>query len=482
MVGKINMGKSFKTALAFIFLILIAFSCSENKSDKTVTARSPVTQADANSPDIVFIVMDTLRFDALLDPMTSKVKNSPIAHRMKNAAIYTNAYSTSCWTIPAHASMFSGLLPNQHHADQTNWTLSDDILSVQEILAQNGYHTVGITENPMLNSKSGFAKGFTNYLEPYRQWKPEYLFKEVDDLLLKALDEKDSQDKPVYIFVNIMNPHWPYWPPHSEFDKNTAGRSYLSSIYLQTRYTIPNWYLNFVDKSEENLAVIKYLYDRECRIAMDKTDRILKTMDQKRNRKRLVILVSDHGENFGEHGHRDHVFSLNEELVHVPIVLLGEDINQREDLRPVSLVDIFPTILAAAKIDAPPNEGQSLLEAGDPNRPCYFAYAYPKQVLDVFKEKDQVNPLLNQYKTSLLGVKSGDWKFVVNELGNRTLFNLTEDPYEMINLERLRPEVVEKMSALLKSYKAKQVAVAEPDEMKLDRETEKSLRSLGYLQ
>ena len=437
---------------------------------------------DPGLPDIIVITLDTFRYDVLFDPVTGEAKDGALAPVIEKGRVFTNAYSTSSWTMPAHASMISGLYPNVHKADQEYWRIGEKFPVAAELLTARGYFTAGITENSMLHRLSGFPRGFYRYHEAFTQAAPRKKMTLALDRLDEVLGDSDLGDRPLFLFVNLIDAHWPY-EPRREAYQPLDGIDYDEAIRIQKDYSIARWYLNKVDKSPERLALLRYLYDLEAADGLEKVNKMLAVLEQRRHRPKKIVILSDHGENFGEHGHRDHCFSLNEELVHVPMILVGDGVEPGRSDSPVSLVDLFPTILQWGKTAVPQNAGLSLNDPLPKERALFMSYGYPLQTLQAFSPKQRSNPLLEPFLSRLTGARKMVWKMVVRESGGVYLYDLAQDPGEMTNIVTDNRDAAVAMSKEIDKYKASESdAYRSEKPMIMDKAAKQSLKSLGYIQ
>ncbi len=197
-------------------------------------------------PNIVMIVLDTHRVDRLSCYGYSKKTSPNIDHFSDGATIYQNAISPAQWTIPAHASMFTGEYPSYHQTIQASHALSADKKTFIEILSENGYDTYGFCNNPLvgvLNNglRRGF-KGFYNYggavLSPYERpeeiRKPSHqlkrIFQKIIQPIATPIQQKVADSADVFQF--ILNPRIvALWTRHANF-KGDTGRSLRDAYYL----------------------------------------------------------------------------------------------------------------------------------------------------------------------------------------------------------------------------------------------------------
>jgi arylsulfatase A-like enzyme len=208
----------------------------------------------------------------------------------------------------------------------------------------------------------------------------------------------------------------------------------------------------------------------------------------------FFVVTSDHGENLGDHGHVDHVFSLHESLIRVPLIVHDRARPRRGavDGRPVQLVDLFPTVLEAAGVSAEafPNQGLSLLSGRiiPPDRAIVTEYEWPAQVLSCFDESDRDDPALAPYKRALRSINVGGTKLIWASEGQQEAYDLSADPTESVNawddwkstgaVASLEAGLTE---ALTVFEAGRKVLPEDVSTDAVDEATREALRSLGYL-
>lgn len=457
------------------------------------SAPVPDAKPRAELPDIALLVLDTVRYDSLFNIKTGEARHPQIREIASGARVFNNALSTSCWTVPSHASMMTGLYPNRHKADMENWYFGEKAPFLPELLFRNGYFTAGLTENPVVRSETGFSRGFTLFDDTYKrlfydEWKTFRSSPKIKTSLTPALVETLANHEviaghPLFLFVNLIDPHWPYMPAQSMYEQKPGAMSYKEAIEFQQEYTIVTWYLQQVSSSEDAMKLLRYLYELEIRETVKKVQKIVHALQSRANRKTVIFIVADHGELFGQKGHFAHMFNLLHSLTHVPMMVIGDGIEPGIVEEPVSLVDVFRTVCELAKIKPPENEGENLLGSLPKERALFFSSAYPLYSMKFFDPKDRTSDLVAPLLTPIRAVVKNGWKMVVDDLGNRELYNLNEDPAESKNLINSNESISKTLSKLLDNYLARTTNQYKATrKITLDKKTESNLRALGYVQ
>jgi len=439
--------------------------------------------------NIVVIVMDTARQDRLSCYGHDRETSPRLTLLAESATIYTNAHSTSSWTGPGHASLFTGLHSVSHGVTQEDWSMSQDLLTFAEVLTERGYRAVGVVENPMLLPDRGYAQGFSEYYESWRAGSPGSSGHAVDDFR-RALDG-GAPGQPFLIFVNLIAPHSPY-NSSKQFRNTFVTRPEIrveSDMWRQ-------YYTGRRSFSADEIQHLNELYDAELLY----TDHLVGEMVDELVARDLwndtvFIVTSDHGENIGDHAHMDHVFTLFETTTKIPLIAHQPELfttGRTADV-PVQLTDIFPTVLEIAGVDIRdfPSQGYSLLGMAVPeDREIFTEYYYPAQVLSCYgKEEHRQSPLLTPYLRRIRSLARGDMRFLWGSDGRHELYDQARDPEELTNLIESEEyaEVRHDMETRLTTWfqELEQDAGDEPrgdDSEELDEETKEALRSLGYLE
>jgi arylsulfatase A-like enzyme len=480
-------------------VISIAAALAIALSLRGVLSRTHAAAAVAGSasarPNVVLIVMDTARADRLSCYGYERETSPRLAGLATASATYSNAYSTSSWTAPGHASLFTGLFPVAHGATQEDWGLDGELTTVAEVLSANGYRTVGIVENPMLSPDLGYAQGFGEY---HQVWLPRTRPGPGSEALDRFVEVVGgaTPGEPFFVFVNLIEPHSPYNSSRQFRERFLTD----PSIPLEAN----EWREYYVGRrtfSEGEITHLNELYDAELLF----TDHLVGEMADALEELGLLdgtvfIVTSDHGENIGDHGHMDHVFSLYETTTRVPLVVRypplfapGSTVES-----PVQLIDLFPTVLALAGADPAehPSHGLSLLGDLPPDRDVLCEYYYPRQAVKGYRRlDDRKSPRLEPYLRRIRSLTAGGMKLIWGSDGRSELYDLRVDPDERVDVadspehEGTLAALTERLAGLVEAHGRELPDAPDtasersdgPDDA-LDEETLEALRSLGYLE
>lgn len=414
-------------------------------------------------PNIVLYVVDTVRADRLGAYGYGKRTSPRLDAFAADAVLFENAYAQSSWTRPAVASLFTGLLPPAHRTVGRRSVLPEDAVTLAEILAANGYEGMGLVRNPNVGRAFGFAQGFTRFRSEDRERDETML-----DRVRLWLDERRSAEGPFFLFLHAIDPHGPYDPAPEFEEMFEAGGA--PAHYRTVRYLLR---LNRgeVEPGPGTAEALSRLYDAE----VAQNDRAFGELLDELSVRGLdedtaVIYVSDHGEEFAEHGRWEHGLSLYEEVLRVPFVMRLPGTPPRRVEAPAQHVDLLPTLLGYLGIEAPPNDGRDLLAVrGRGDGP-----------LDVYTHLD-----VDGHRAA--SVMRGRYKLVLPRSPSQgtgpMLFDLEEDPDELEDLAADRPDIVERMVGLLAERNlADQVESAEEiEDDQLDEDVRRRLKALGYV-
>jgi arylsulfatase A-like enzyme len=395
--------------------------------------------------NVIIIAVDTLRADHLGCYGYSRDTSPNIDTLARQGVLCEMCISPAPWTLPSFSTIFTSLYPTQHGAETVHSTLRQSVPTLAEILKEQGYTTGAVINAPALKPAYGVDRGFDHY-----HMTPEE-GRIADGTTLDALEWLDSVgDIPFFAFLHYFDPHLPYSPP-SPYDKmftvkydGSVGYSFNLEGFSRVRDSM---FVQMQELTRADWRRIVDLYDGEITFTDAAIADLLKGLDERNLRDNtLIVFLSDHGEEFFEHGGFEHGHTLYQELIHVPLLFrLPGKLPQGARLsRPVRLLDVAPTILDFLDIEAPGNfEGVSLRpllegkgqmpDPGDKLLPAGVAYA---EALMHGREKKCVITY--------------PWKLVY-ETGTeeQNLFGLEDDPGETQDVTGSYPERVKRLEGLL---------------------------------
>jgi arylsulfatase A-like enzyme len=321
-------------------------------------------------PDVVLVSIDSLRFDHVGCYGYSK-PTTPVFDRLAAEGVrFQNAVSSTSWTLPAHASLFTGLYDATHGLVDNGLKLSDNLLTLAVVMKAAGYRTAGFFGGPYLLPSYGLSQGFDTYvgcmssleedghdpLEERVAAKGEAV-RSFRDVTGPRTVEKVTEwlgtldDRPFFLFLHLWDVHYDYIPPDEYarlFDPDYKGT--LTGQHMMSNAAVSP---NMPKRDLEHLIA---LYDGEIRFTDDNLAKILAEIERRgRMQSSLVVVLSDHGEEFFEHGNKGHQKSLYEESVRIPLVFRwpGKLDRGRVVKDQVRITDVMPTIAALAGAPIP---------------------------------------------------------------------------------------------------------------------------------
>lgn len=441
-------------ALGVLGLGAWALGIATDRSGPVPVDRRASLPGAQDRPNVVLIVADTLRADAL-EPWGAPEGTSPATARMASESVlFSRAYAQASWTRPSVATILTGQYPSQHGATHKMSILPDKTYTLAEALRSEGYWTAAFTTNinvtPVFNFQQGFDE-FT-YLEPafyfgatesatglsaYKllrlvreRWFADRIYfqhyyqdAEVVNRAVHAWLEQNPPE-PFFLFIHYMDPHDPYF----EIPYNGHGVARV----------------NDPDPAPERAAELRELYLQDVRYLDDHLGPLWERLRALGLLERsVVVFTADHGEEFQEHGGWWHGTTLYEEAIHVPLLIHRprEPWAGRKVPAVVRTVDIVPTILNAVGAEVPPTvAGRDLFGPDSENDPILYA------------EEDLEG-------NRLAAIRIGRWKLIEANPDNPRglqpieLYDLEADPGETRNLAGEEKRKVAELRARLESFR-----------------------------
>ena len=321
-------------------------------------------------PNVVLIVMDTTRADRCSFSGYDRDTTPRLAALAREATVYLDAWSPSGWTAPAHASLFSGLRPEHHGLFRGNREfLGPEIETIAERLRGAGYRTACFSNNDAVSRSTGLAQGFEVFVPLYEDSSRPYPWAvETHGRALRWALDQHRRGAPFFLFINDMEPHLPYTPPEETAARfRRAGTSEDMVEWGRHLLSTQAWQhnLGISRLSRPQIEHASDLYDAEIRCLDELIGALVQGLRSEGILdETLFIVTADHGENLGEHGLMDHVFSLHRTIRHVPLLIRypARFERGREVTEVVRLEDVPPTILEVCGLPPPGGlDGQSLL-------------------------------------------------------------------------------------------------------------------------
>ncbi len=427
----------------------------------------------ADGDNVVLIILDTTRVDDLKrakTPHLDDISDTGIAFR--------RAFANAPWTLPSHATLLTGVYPRTHGAHAAHKRFESDLRRLPEAFASAGYETMAVSNNPWFTEEFGFDRGFDTFYKSWQLTQSRHDFRKVFlentglDLLYELvkhtltgntrrnianaayeayslLSDKRSdkgavksnaffrewltdrkETDPFFVCINYLEPHLEYRPP-----ADLAEKYLPEDVSYEEAMEIPQDPWGYVCEEFEltpdefeilhalHLAEVEYTDQRvgELVSALKSADVLDETH---------LVVTSDHGENIGDHGLIDHIFSLHDTLTHVPLIM--SDAPSSVDGRSlVEHVDLVPTLLDRASIDDPLREqaaGHSLYSEVVARKAVISELVAPQPSMAQLEERYTVPESVRIFDRGLTSIRTSDAKLVAGTDGSEELYSVGDDP------------------------------------------------------
>jgi arylsulfatase A-like enzyme len=420
----------------------------------TASARGVEPAGARPRPNVLLIVMDTVRADHLSCYGYEKPTAPDLERIAAEGVLYEQAISPGSWTLPSHATLFTGLYPRDHHTTAASWKLDDSFTTLAEVLAAEGYATAGFSNNPWVSRGTGLTQGFAAFLD---MWRDDERSRGGDDgaaltneLVLDLL-ASPGRTAPFFVFINYMEPHLPYAPPAS-----FEGRFVPSSVPRAQVEALRGWQtpreLGYIlrvpgfEATGDQLRILGALYDGEIAYLDSKVGELVQALESRGILKdTLLIVTSDHGEHLGDHHLMDHKMSVYDALIRVPLIVRYPGVVPAgvRIRGPVQTNDVFPTVLKLCGIERPPTQDAAVLPMREEEvvrRDTFAEFGRPTEFLKI-ATKSFPGVDVAPFDRSLVAVRGPRYKYVWATDGRSELFDLRSDPGEEHDLSAGQPEV-----------------------------------------
>lgn len=465
-------------------------------------------------PNVIWVVWDTVRSDHMSLYGYSKATTPRLDEFARQALVFDNCLSPAPHTIPAHASMFTGLLPSEHGASNAYQRLDDEFITVAELLSKAGYRTYFWSANPHVSGTKSFDQGFQKEEHPWdrgtradalRIIKKKIAADSPESEMVQRLNEPGPKtpwtlkacgelaqagvlrwlnseaetngganganarlkpDAPFFIFLNYMEAHRPLVP------RDESRRRFLTEVQVERSRRlnfdwVTTWAYTFGLHSlpAEELEIYRGLYDASI-LELDAVfAELLDALGAGGHLDDTVIaLTSDHGESMGDHHMLDHQYSLYGELLRIPLLIhYPSKVKAGRDSRPVMSYDLFPTILELAGLNPPVGVQYKCVSLLSPlatrDRVCEYPAPFEQPYAAVGDEFSSFDPAV--WHRRLWSLQTDRYKLIRSaSLDKRVpetrheLYDLEADPGEMNNLAVTDVKTVVELSARLDAYLA----------------------------
>lgn len=423
----------------------------------------------------IVIVLDTMRYDHTSLYGYSR-KTTPMLDQLsKEAVVFRNAYTTTSWTLPAHVSLFSGKNLEEHGVVTPNDRISETYPLAAEIFQQNGYVTAAFTGGGFIEDSYGFARGFQVYSNIPGSVFSKNSAQRVFNHFKNYIGKYWGND--LFIFLHTYQPHAPYKAPHEFIDRinkdiDTNMKGIKNFIRGKQEY--------FKAIAPEERQVLIDLYDASIlycdNMLLGNVVDFLKEKGMYEDS--MLVVLSDHGEEFFDHHSWEHGHTLYNELIKIPLVIKYPKNRKKGEENALASITDIPALLLK-------ESGLSFDETVFKNE-----IGRDKRTLPILLP---LSPIIDQFPAKISFINE-NYHFILNIIDKEkmTFFKPpptvtreielydSRDYLEKINIYKRKIHVLERFAEQMEKYLQK-VKGIKMKKFKLDKELEQKLKSLGYL-
>ncbi len=490
-------------------LVTPSVAFSRAVSYQPVTAPRKMATSTADMPNIVVISLDTTRADHLSMLGYDRETTPQISRFSNDCLVFTDCISTSTWTLPSHASLFTGLYPRSHgahlagsqlkidghtvpqggHKSQA-YPLGESHETLAELLATRGYSTAAIVANhAYLYRYFGLAQGFQYYDDApglLLRRKPNAIrlsrlltrssfrrtfrsAKDISSAAIRWIGRDGAQ--PFFLFVNYMEPHYPLIVPRADRLYSKALRRVLWKPWQLEKG--PSYTSDTVAWTSEERGAYTAMYDDAIRYMDAEVGRLIASLRENgRYDESMIVVLGDHGELLGEHGFVGHIGRPPYEgLVRVPLLIKyprGTPSGRWQQR--VQTVDVFPTILRAAGIKSGKVLQGELLPS-----------VSHSVVVEQFVNARMAEQDSERFGWEMRALYRGKYKLVARSGYRYELYDLEEDPSEDVDLGRVRPLVLGELCDALEDWELRTPMLDAAGDEETPEHVRELLKTLGYV-
>lgn len=405
--------------------------------------------------NVILVVLDTVRASQLglygreRDPMPT------LSRFGDDATVFDRAYTNAPWTMPAHASLFTGTLPSEHGCHGGSLGFTTDHEALAETFSEHGYRTYGLSNNVWISDHFQFDTGFDEF---YKEWQlfrqsreightlkgtdtskrdvletlvrgnplvnvlnglyGKYLYRRTDFGAARTTKHVaallEDRSDPFFLFVNYMEGHAPF-VEHDCSEQFLPNDLDDASKYTALSGTSLDYHTGRTEISDAAFDRIESLYDGELAYLDRRLERLFETLRARELlSESIVVVVGDHGENVGDHGLMAHRFSVHDTLLHVPLVVRHPDDGHGERVEePVDFTDLHRWLVTVPTGPTDPTR----LPSDDPVVAEYLSTTYTPEAQD-----DAFDFAGSDYDRRLQAVLTSEHKLTVADDGETSLY------------------------------------------------------------
>ena len=439
------------------------------RSSSSAVDNPSIKNLGNDRPDIVLITLDAARPDHFSCYGYHRETTPNIDRLARESLVFTNVFALVPNTRQSVPTIVTGLSFLNHGVTNNNLMLADEATTLAEHLKGAGYRTTCFSATPNNSRSLGTDQGYDDFFE---LWTEATKTESMDPHFLasRAIKwlETNEASTPLHLQLHFVPPHAPYLPA-PEFDLFTESEyggvfdGFPHSILWSTK--------DRREPSASDLAHVIASYDGNLRAADDAVAKILDYLKSRPNWNRTIVLVtSDHGEAFFEHGHVGHNRTVYDEMLRVPFILrIPEGVGTAgiDTGRLASLADLVPTLLAASSVQPEARfDGIDLLSVPALTEgPEWRSFE-----------------MKTTHQRPTRGFRSSRWKVIVSNSGRGELYDLENDPRELFNLNTVdRPTFLEQGLLLVQRFASAPMSPTLSREIKIPDRDREMLEALGYV-
>lgn len=453
--------------------------------------------------NVLILVIDSARADRLGCYGYARGTTPCLDDFAETALVYERMVTTAPWTVPSHASLFTGLYPDEHRAQHPVPIMRDDVTTLAGHLSAHGYRTAVVSCNGLVGPGTRIVAGFERcFYRRHFARSPRWVRRVTR---LTGLVDKGARDanrfaaewmartaRPFLLYMNYMECHWPYLPPKAyerKFSRNGTnpimlGVDRVRRINSAARYA-------FGSADAERRAWLSDLYDGSLACADDRAGELLERLDGLGlSGNTVVVIMSDHGESLGEGGLGGHDGTLGQHLIHVPFMVRVPGMAPARVSGLTQVTDVFASLCRLLDVPVPPAVRDRLyavdvfdLGGHGPRRPFAFSQwrRWPgEQNLRIRAKLSRHG--LPEIPGSLDAVQDERYKLVLQNGDRPALYDLARDPEEQRDISTEAPEQMTRLQVALEQWRQACAGSAEAVYSAADEAAiERRLRDLGYL-
>lgn len=441
--------------------------------------------------NIILVVIDCARYDHISYHGYNRQTTPNIDALAKDCVVYHNHFTTAGWTLPSVSSTFTGLFPHSHGMHNENTIFDNSTKTAAQILSENGYDCHLLATNDWLSNSTKINIGFSNQPD-FQSSRMGRLIrniksrlgistdkgsKKITDYCIKTIKEKIN--KPNFTFILFPDTHLPYYYPANFASEFTDGN------FLNLSKSIPGVRKHYAGINKLNNETQKNyldLYDGSLKYSDFCIGKIIQNLKREEiYDDSMLIITADHGENLGDNGHMDHYYTLDDNLIHVPLfVKYPNSAKVGDEHKLVQNIDLLPTITDILDIKTEGLDGISLLSNEKRD------YVFSERFKDYKRGVSQSYPDLKLDELKLLensrriSIRDKKFKIVWEENGHHKFYDVSKPSYQKL-ISNESPFFQGYLDKAEIFYRENFREIKSSDALFDDRAMER-LRALGYVE